>query len=72
MLKIRWTRGWVLIGLMGSGALLTGGGKVQGYTEEECIGGDLYIDFYNDTTHAFEGYIRVRNSSQCVQNQYPG
>lgn len=72
MSKIRWRRSGVLIGLLASGALLTGGQKVQGYTKEQCIGGDLYIDFYNDTTNAYEGYIRVRNASQCLQNQYNG
>jgi hypothetical protein len=61
--RVRWTR-WALAGWLATGALLSGG-AVQGYTTSTCIGGDLYIDFYNDTTHAFQGYIRVRNATQC-------
>ncbi len=61
--RICWARlGWT--GLLVGGSLLSGG-SVQGYTTSTCIGGDLYVDFYNDTTHAFQGYIRVRNATQC-------
>jgi hypothetical protein len=61
--RISWTR-LGLAALLAGGALLSGG-SVQGYTTSTCIGGDLYIDFYNDTTFAFQGYIRVRNATQC-------
>lgn len=53
-----------MIALLAGGALLSGRG-VQGYSTSTCIGGDLYIDYYDDVTNGFRGYLRLRNAAQC-------
>lgn len=63
MPKLRWKH-WALIALLTGGALLSGR-EMQAYSTSTCIGGDLYIDFYDDATNGFRGYIRVRNATQC-------
>lgn len=63
MARNRW-KVWALIALLAGGALLAGR-TVQAYSTSTCIGGDLYIDFYDDATGAYRGYIRLRNATQC-------
>lgn len=38
---------------------------VKAYTTSNCFGGDLYIDFYDDATGGYRGFMRQRNSPQC-------
>ncbi len=71
MLRSRWLRGWLAIALFFGGAMLLVGTKVDAYTTEHCIGGDLYIDFYS-ASGEYQGYVRQRNAPQCLQNQYSG
>ncbi len=62
MHRVRWNR-WALISLLAGGALLSGR-TVHSHSTSSCIGGDLYIDFYDDVTGGFRGYLRVRNATQ--------
>lgn len=59
-LKSRWT----LVALL---TVMTVGLWVrpaQAYTTSTCIGGDLYIDFYDDSG-GYHGFIRYRHYAGC-------
>jgi hypothetical protein len=71
MHRISRLRRWFGAALFFSGLMLLGGTKVDAYTTEHCIGGDLYIDFFSPSGE-YQGFVRQRNAPQCLQNQYSG
>jgi hypothetical protein len=39
---------------------------IQAYSTSQCYGDTLYVDFYNDATGAYQGFLRQDHSPLCV------
>jgi hypothetical protein len=65
MRKTRSSRRWILIPLVAATVVWLAS-PAYSYVRRNCFGGDLYIDFYDDSTGTYQGYIRVPGSSACT------